>query len=381
MGGRKRSRTDYESGRTQESQFGMGTTLSQLGSARQVDPATESATSTHEQNEGSAQDADEGWEVAGSRRFKKQKKQQENGNYPEIKHSHHARLQTQVKIGDLQSLVLYLIADGTAPQWISVRHHHSFRKVVVVMVPGLESDMFSGELPLNRNPEETRVSNKAGAYENRQSSEDKKPISPDDYYPVRLEAEKLPEPLKPLASIFPHMWPIKTPGDDKYHRLHSPLHAMLTSALPKAKEDKKKKGPGVPREGKNWQNQRTPITEFLMSLDELEANEYPIHPVLMSSAVGKEELSQRRIAANQTADDGWVDSNIDRLEDSEVPEKDIEQGSITAGRTILAMDCEMCVTEGETYELTRISLVAWDGTVVLDELVKPPRPITNYLTM
>ena len=30
--------------------------------------------------------------------------------------------------------------------------------------------------------------------------------------------------------------------------------------------------------------------------------------------------------------------------------------------------------------LTRISIVGWDGTVIMDELVKPDKPIIDYLT-
>ena len=53
---------------------------------------------------------------------------------------------------------------------------------------------------------------------------------------------------------------------------------------------------------------------------------------------------------------------------------------ITAGREILAIDCEMCMTGEKEFSLTRISVVNWDGKVVLDELVKPEKPITDYVT-
>ncbi|KAL8954794.1 MAG: hypothetical protein Q9183_006929 [Haloplaca sp. 2 TL-2023] len=44
------------------------------------------------------------------------------------------------------------------------------------------------------------------------------------------------------------------------------------------------------------------------------------------------------------------------------------------------MDCEMCTVEGGDSALTRISLVDWDGAVVMDSLVKPAKPIIDYLT-
>ena len=49
--------------------------------------------------------------------------------------------------------LLYLLADGNAPQWCAVRNHNYVRNVVALMVPGLEMGMFDGKIPLSE-PEE-----------------------------------------------------------------------------------------------------------------------------------------------------------------------------------------------------------------------------------
>jgi RNA exonuclease 1 len=373
----------------------------------------------------------DGWEKVGKngRPDKKAKANHSSkGNYPAIVHSPNSRIQNRLKISDLQNLALYLLADGPAPQWVSCRHHNAVRKVVVLMVPGLEAGLFDGNLPLEPPPVKTEATEdevKSKPVENavegdsaedgvqvetksakgnvksdsikdssqQKDSEPSKPnqpqkrrllFSPDDYYPSKLTPERLPEPLKPLADIFPHIWPVRTPGDEKTLRIHSPLQAMLSSPIPMTKEEKtmkrdpKHKGP-LPQNGKNWHNKRTSITEYVANLVDLQENEYVLHPAWFTTEASQLEALARRKSANQSAEDGWVDTDVSKLEDGEVPENEIENGSITAGRNVITMDCEMCRTEHGT-ELTRISVVAWDGSIIMDELVKPASPITDYLT-
>ena len=154
---------------------------------------------------------------------------------------------------------------------------------------------------------------------------------------------------------------------------------MLTVPLPKAKEakvdtsqNKRGKAPS------SYKAQRTPITAFIASKDDLQENEYILHPVLFKSDEEKRGYLERRTAEKTV--NGWVDTIVQTLEDAVVPENEVESGSMTAGRTILAIDCEMCMVEGGEYALTRVSVLDWDGEVVMDELVKPDLPITDYLT-
>src|SRR2546429_4621720 len=142
---------------------------------------TQVASRNKEDNEDSGGQDD--WEVVSHRRNKKPKKvpKKESSNYPSITHSANSRLQTHVKISDLQALVLYILADGPSPQWVSIKNHKSIRRVVVIMAPGLEAGMFSGDIPLqgtsgdNESDKDRRLTQVAS-----RSSES----SPDSRYPV-----------------------------------------------------------------------------------------------------------------------------------------------------------------------------------------------------
>ncbi|GAB7363775.1 hypothetical protein MBLNU230_g4343t1 [Neophaeotheca triangularis] len=298
-----------------------------------------------------------GWEVAGA----KKKRKQEANSAPGISFAGAgiARLQSYIKIGDLQEMVLYVLADGTAPQWCTVKNRGNFDKVVLLMVPGLEEWMFQSKMDID-NVEQKR------AYKDFVSK------GPDDCLPTILDPQRMPSPVQPLADMFKHVWTVKTPGDSRFARMHSPMNTMLSSNIPKPQEFRNMKGPKPPAEKARWVDTRTPITEFLASVDELANEGYPLHPA-HSDVIDESQ-------------EGFVHSrNITTPEDGQVPDDQIQKGSLTAGRTIYAIDCEMCITSPEgvlppVSSLTRITLVDWEGKVVLDEFVKPKDPVTDYLT-
>lgn len=308
------------------------------------------------------------WQTADGRATKKRKKvpKTDSANYPSITYSNNARLQTMTKISDLQNLVMYIMTDGPAVQFVSVKHRPEIRKVVVLMVPGLEASMFTCQ------PANGGMSNAANP---------KRPIdhSPDSWYPTSLVRQNIPDNLQPWADMFTHIWPIKTPGDDKFNKMHSPLHAMLTVPVEQSRKDRKK-GVQKVQEPQGWKNRRTPITHFLLSNEDLIDNDYTMHPACCETDVERDALLSSRITGNTTAEHGWVDTTILSASDGVVADKDIESGSLLAGRKVYALDCEMCMTGENEFSLTRISMVSWDGTVVLDELVKPEKPITDYVT-
>ena len=393
---------------------GLGATLAHLQSPEGAGVAGSSSKHDNFENgHGSGPESEE-WTYVG-RGGKRQKKDHETtngneqgrskGNYPGLTFAELHKLQSSLKIHDLQNLVLYCLADGTSPQWVSVRHHNNVKKAVVLFVPGLEKGMFNGDIILEESTsmiEDIEMSDEASndvngskknnpesivssiATNQEDSGSKRATTSPDDYLPVRLDSEKLSPPVQPLANVFTHLWPVKAPGDDKYFRVHSPLHAMLTAPITKSQEEKRAeretKGPKGATEGRSWENKRTPITAYIASKEELQENEYLLHPVYFTSHQERMFEELRRHDAKQTEQWGWKDTLVSKLADGAVPDNRIEKGSLTAGRTVLAMDCEMCKVEGDDIALTRISIVEWDGSVVMDELVKPEKPIIDYLT-
>lgn len=345
--------------------------------------------------EATEDDGDE-WTIVG-RGGKKHK----TNNYPALVYADSYKQQSSIKLADLQSLVLYCLAQGTSPQWVAVRHHGQVNKAVVLFIPGLERGMFDGSVALDIIPNGTEQVPSVGNGMH-QSHENQTPAhvpsniaitsnhasfhihaSPDDYLPVRLAAESLPKPLKPLADCFEYLWPVRAPGDDKFAKVYSPLHHMLNTPIPKSQEQKaaEKAIKGAkPMNDQRWESKRTPITAFISSKDELRENDYVMHPAWFGTEPEKGAEIKRRVDAGQTANSGWVDTRAADLEAADHLKVSCEKGSLTAGRTVLAMDCEMCTVEGGDAALTRISLVGWDGEVVMDGLVKPDKPIIEYLT-
>jgi RNA exonuclease 1 len=278
------------------------------------------------------------------------------------------------------------------------------------MVPGLEADMFDGRIDLSQAKEEKQhngtenntTADSIQLDEKDNNTSKPKNVSdsssfqlvknstsrptPDDYYPTKLKRSRLSGPLQPLSDMFEHLWPVKTPGEDKNSRMHSPLAAMLTVSLFKSKEEKRAKGPQPPRESRDWKNKRIEITELIATTAELIEEGFVLHPAHYNNTVSAAAEVANREVNKTTTSDGWVDTpNIPTLDAGNVADQDIEQGSILAGRKVLVMDCEMCITSPsgtmpQIFSLTRVSVIDWDGNVVMDELVKPKNPITDYLT-
>jgi RNA exonuclease 1 len=340
------------------------------------------------------------WQTVGHKKTEKPKRKRaedEKGRikYPEL--TCHGKLTAPIRIADLQALTLYTLADGVAPNWVAFKHAHHTRKVVVLMVPGLDKGMLDGTMSI----EQHLVSAYAVEAESCTNLRDMSPVcnldgqkekylawtngTTDRYFsngnPTEIKVKFLPLALKPLADMFQDMWPVKAPGDSRYAKLYSPIQAVLISPLPQSKEKKVTKGPKPPAEEKGWQSQRTAITEFIHTTEELREADYPLHPAILEGDAEAASLEhERRHQTGQDAKGGWVNTRVSSFSECMVSSTTIQQGSITSGRTVYALDCEMVLTINDKYSLARISVVDWSGKTVLDELVKPSLPIKNYYT-
>ena len=437
---KKRSREQFEADLSQDNEVaghvGVGATLAHLRAPELTATNGSSAAQSFSNGTNSERTSGDGeWtKVSKSSRHRQNKRRRKDSvaevsiepkdipndptKYPSLTYSEIHKMNTMIRLAEIQNLVLYCLADSTAPQWVAVKHRAAIKKAVVLLVPGLEKGMFDGAIALPENITSEEPSEEVEGVHDPQPPFDKGepelndreaapfqarpqtdvavqtpvhvgPIGwanadPDDYLPHVLNNSKLSTSLQPLADIFVHLWPVKTPGDDKYSKVHSPLHAMLTSPISKTKEEKEAikscKGAKLSNATKNWESTPTAITTFLASIDDLQDNEYTLHPAAFHAPEERKSLMQRREAAKQTSENGWVDTAIEDYKDGETRKTSIKKGDLTAGRTVFAMDCEMCTVEGGEAALTRISAVSWDGQVVMDELVKPEKPITDYLT-
>ncbi|KAF8196589.1 ribonuclease H [Pholiota molesta] len=231
-----------------------------------------------------------------------------------------------IAIDDVRDLVLHLIADAPPPNWLRIDNSNMIQKVVALLVPGLTPELLS--LP--------PLPTSATANPNLPLSIPL--ISPAD---VASGAANIPF----IASTFSHACPTRAPGDQT--RMHSVLSSFFTGPI--SGEEKKRR---LTQRVQSEINKSDPM-QYLLSLEQMIENDYPI-PSYMADVFEKPP--------------GWV----------ETPEPATNESK--ANQKIYAIDCEMCITE-DGKELTRVCVIDFiSGIVVYDQLVKPSKPILDYLT-
>jgi len=226
-------------------------------------------------------------------------------------------------------------------------------------VPGLAMDLFDGTTKLSsisQNSEDVRDED-VMSEQSKNADYASFRAKNESHFPIPLLKMDLAEPLQPLSKIFSHIFPVRAGGD--YNRVFSPIQSILQITIPKEQKKNDYRG----------RSDKLKVTQLLMSFAQLLDSEYPLHT---SHTRDFEDLPDIQPAVSRG--DDWVETD---LTDARIV--DNEAKSILEGRNVLALDCEM-VMSASGPELARVTFVDWDGLVILDKLVKPEAPITDYLT-
>lgn len=240
-----------------------------------------------------------------------------------------------IGIDDIRDLCLHVIADAPVPNWLHITNTNLIQRLVVLLIPGLTPDLLS--LP----PLPTSA-----------TSNPNLPLSI-PLPPLPTEGQTI-NSVPFIAATFSHACPTRAPGDQT--RMHSVLSTFF-------------QGPISGEEKKRRMTQRLQAeilkdspAQYLLTLEQMVENEYPI-PSYMADIFQKPE--------------GWVETpEPPKQAEASLPSK----GTMRPQQTIYAIDCEMCLTE-DGKELTRVCIVDYhSGIVVYDQLVKPKKPIIDYLT-
>ncbi|KAL2406779.1 putative exonuclease [Exophiala dermatitidis] len=332
------------------------------------------------------------WSVAESKSSRKKRRKIEQDQDPKSEPSI-AFLDTKparVQLKALQDLVLYVLADGVAPTWLAVKNVRQIEKVVVLMIPGLDRDLVE-KYDILTTPTNVGGSHSGAAGDlnpkvasNGQDSTAEDSNGPSTTCPPSEETNSpatggTPSQHELTRRILRHVFEVKAPGDSRANRVHSPLQGMLIAPLP---EKDKSEGTYTNKYEKYFQSNRTSISAFVHSAEELREAEYPVHQAAFTDPKDAQLEKTRRKQTFQSSSAGWVDTDVSVSEPSTNSNTSSrsDDDALTQGLKPYAVDCEMVLTEDDKHSLARISVVDWHGKTVMDKYVKPALPIKNYFT-
>ncbi|KAI0691614.1 hypothetical protein C8Q76DRAFT_255245 [Earliella scabrosa] len=280
-------------------------------------------------------DDGDGWHKVERRQAKKQKKQDTKleANPPKFMYAKGEILKRREAVGinDVRELVLHLVADAPPPSWVRVENPRSISKVVALLIPGLTPDILS--LP----PLPTSA-------------------TANPHLPLQVPLPQVDASSPPsvpfIHSTFTYACPTRAPGDQ--WRMHSVLSAFFQG--PVTGEEKKRR---LTERLTSERTQEKTAIRYLLSLEQMIENGYPI-PSYLAETFEKPP--------------GWVETKV------EGPTETLLSPPSSEVPRIFAMDCEMCLTE-DGKQLARVCLIDYaSGIVVYDQLVKPGKPVVDYLT-
>ncbi|KAH9930557.1 ribonuclease H-like protein [Amylocystis lapponica] len=235
-----------------------------------------------------------------------------------------------VGISDIRDLVMHLSADAPPPSWLRVESPRSIQKVVALLIPGITPDIIS--LP----PLPTSAT-----------------ANPNLPLPIPLPSDSDSSRGVPfISSTFSHACPTRAPGDQT--RMHSVLNTFFQGPL--SGDERKKRL--LERVTSERELEKTPL-RYLLTIEQMVENDYPV-PSYLAEVFEKPT--------------GWVETAVTDAASL------LSQTPSESPPRIYAIDCEMCLTE-DGKELTRVCMIDYaSGIVVYDQLVKPKKPIHDYLT-
>lgn len=201
--------------------------------------------------------------------------------------------------------------------------------VAVILVPGLTPDLFG--------------------------------ISEDQLSPMKITPDN-PSIRSELSFLrthnVPYVWPTRAPGDRT--KLYSPSTTFLNAPLSKAEKkniERMERSSGAGSDS----GAILPLDSLLMTADNFVACDYPLHSDILAQLNDEQPLPE-----------GWVETGNPSLEKN--------SGVLVQGKyRVLGLDCEMVMTANGSA-LARVTVVDWNLQTILDQLVLPDEPVTDFLT-
>ncbi|CAM6105826.1 unnamed protein product [Calypogeia fissa] len=274
-----------------------------------------------------------------------------------------------LKLEDFRELISWILADGMNPSWIFIKNKPLVAKVVLLFLPGLDYTLYTSQRRLLRNfkiccgkpnavvavsptttPNEvmevllTCPRRKRKQIENCNHRVVELPKT-GDLHSTRSEAAVNGEGLDGYSSV--------DMSEDEQGRRRAKRAKQSSGGDRKKKSDNLLTDQclGASQKVRTSDLQATSPVQYVLTVQQMQDHGYPMATV--SSDGCSVQLPE-----------GFVTTGV---------------GSGSNHLDMVAVDCEMCTTAAG-LELTRISLVDRDGKVLLDSLVKPANPITNYNT-
>ncbi|BGP19018.1 hypothetical protein JCM10213_009273 [Rhodosporidiobolus nylandii] len=236
-----------------------------------------------------------------------------------------------IQIRDIRDFVLHLLANDKAQQWLYVKNKSNVRHVVALMIPGILSPDLGVSQP---------------------------PLSTNLPFALLPSADGLASKLPIFQSLFSHACPTRAPGEK--NKMHSCYQSFTTCPLTGAEKDRREKA----RKERGQLQRTSDPAVYLLNRDQMLEQAYP-QPSPLPSPLPTDPNPTFSFEDWKRAD-GWI----------EAPYQPKREGQKTRA---LGLDCEMCLT-ADGSELTRLSVVDFSGKRIYDKLVKPQKPILDYLT-